>query len=210
MHDRRALSRPWLGAVSGLLLLGAVACTAPQQPKARPAAAAAAPSASPSCASGALRWGSVRQETRLIGLSPAVTAGKHDGWTTFRNATVRVVAARVTTDGADVSGRRVVALLARHLGYDSGDLMPPGQNTAPHMPARERIGSRGAGRIATTEGVKVVDASFVVQCPDGPHYGSLTTWLAPVRSDSIGCGTDPGRDAWLREAYRLACGPLDR
>ncbi|MGW3459365.1 hypothetical protein ACWDE9_07095 [Streptomyces olivaceoviridis] len=29
-----------------------------------------------------------------------------------------------------------------------------------------------------------------------------------TRGASLSCGTDPGGEAWVREAYRPACGPL--
>ncbi|MEW2509012.1 hypothetical protein [Streptomyces sp. NPDC046870] len=198
-------------AATGLavLLLGAVACTA-QQPRPTRAVPRAQPSAAPSCGSGAFRWGTVRQETRLTGVSPVVTLGKDDGWTTFRNEPVRTIVASVRTSGAEVPRRRVMASLARHLGYDTSDLTAPGESTAHHPRHHDRIDFDGAGRFVTAEAVKVVDASFAVRCPDGTHYGSVTTWLTGAQGASLSCGTDPGGETWVREAYRLACGPLSR
>ncbi len=199
-------------AAVAVLLLGAAACTAqqPRQARAVPPARPSASPSSPSCEAGALRWGTVRQETRLTALSPVVTVGGHDGWTTFRNIPLRTVTASLHTDGVRVPQRRVMASLTRHLGYDTGDLMSPGENTAHHPRPPERIGSQDAGRLATAEAVRVVDASFAVECPGGTHYGSVTTWLGATRGDTLACGADPGGEAWLREAYRLACGPLSR
>ncbi|POX64945.1 hypothetical protein C3492_04215 [Streptomyces sp. Ru62] len=193
-------------AVAVVLMLGAVACTA-QQPRQVRAAPSAKPAA-PSCGSGAFRWGAVRQETRLTGVSPVVTLGKADGWTTFRNVPVRTIAASIRTNGVELSRRRAMSSLARHLGYDTGDLMAPGEDTAHHPRHHDRIDFDLAGRFVTAEAVKVVDASFAVSCPDGTHYGSVTTWLTGTRGASLSCGTDPGGEAWVREAYRLACGPL--
>ncbi|MES9522286.1 hypothetical protein [Streptomyces capoamus] len=192
-----------------VLLLGAVACTG-QRADAPRAMASVRPSASPSCGAGTFRWGAVRQDTRLTGVSPVVTVGKDAGWTTFRDVPVRTVVASVRTDGAAPPRERVLASLARHLGYEPGSLMAPGESTARHPRHPDRIRSAGAGRFATAEAVKVVDASFAVTCPDGPHYGSVTSWLDVPRGDSLACGTDPGAEAWLREAYRLACGPVSR
>ncbi|MFH9180766.1 hypothetical protein [Streptomyces sp. NPDC017673] len=189
-----------------MLLLGAVACTA-QQPRQVRAASSAKPAA-PSCGSGTFRWGAVRQETRLTGVSPVVTLGEDDGWTTFRNVPVRTVAASVRANGVGLSRRRAMASLARHLGYDTGDLMAPGEDTAHHPRHHDRIDFDGAGRFVTAEAVKVVDASFAVSCPDGTHYGSVTTWLTGTQGASLSCGADPGGEAWIREAYQLACGPL--
>ncbi|MEU6667563.1 hypothetical protein [Streptomyces sp. NPDC046727] len=199
------MGRRHAAVVLGALLLGSVACTA------QPAATVrAAPSASPSCGFGTLRWAGVRQETELTGVSPVVTLGKDDGWTTFRNVPVRTVVASIQANGVEVPQRRVMASLARRLGYDTGDLMAPGESTAHHPRHPDRIDFHGAGRFATAEAVKVVAASFAVTCPDGTHYGSVTTWLDTPRGDSLACGTDPGGEAWLREAYQLACGPLSR
>ncbi|MEU1012962.1 hypothetical protein [Streptomyces sp. NPDC005890] len=192
-----------------MLLLGAVACTA-QRPDEPRAASSVRPSASPSCASGTFRWGAVRQETRLTGVSPVVTVGKDDGWTTFRNVPVRTVVASIQTNGVELSQRRAMASLARHLGYGTSDLMAPGENTAHHPRHPDRIDFDGAGRFVTAEAVKVVDAGFAVGCPDGTHYGSVTTWLAGTQGASLSCDTDPGKEAWVREAYQLACGPLSR
>lgn len=77
-----------------------------------------------------------------------------------------------------------MASLARHLGDDTGDLTAPGESTARHP--------------------------LAVSCPDGTHYGSVTTWLTGTRGASLACGADPGGEAWVREACRLACGPLSR
>ncbi|QJS11945.1 hypothetical protein HKX69_22660 [Streptomyces argyrophyllae] len=52
-----------------VLLLGAVACTA-QRPRHVRVAPPPGRSASASCGSGAVRWGAVRRETRLTGVSP--------------------------------------------------------------------------------------------------------------------------------------------
>ncbi|MEU6600677.1 hypothetical protein [Streptomyces flaveolus] len=194
-------------AVAVVLLLGAVACTAQQSRQVR-TAPSVKPSASPSCGSGTFRWGAVRQETRLTGVSPVVPLGKEDGWTTFHNVPVRTVVAWIRTNGVELSRRRAMASLARHLGYDTSDLMAPGENTAHHPRHPDRIDFDGAGRFVTAEAVKVVDASFAVSCPDGTHYGSVTTWLTGTQGASLSCGTDPGGEAWVREAYQLACGPL--
>ncbi|MET8563382.1 hypothetical protein ABZV75_23320 [Streptomyces flaveolus] len=155
-----------------------------------------------------LRWGAVRQETRLTGVSPVVTLGEDDGWTTFRNVPVRTVVASIRTNGVELSRRRAMASLARHLGYDAGGLMALGENTAHHARHPDRIDFDDAGRFVTAEAVKVVDASFAVNCPDGTHYGSVTTWLTGTQGASLSCRTEPGGEAWVREAYRLACGPL--
>ncbi|MEU6590774.1 hypothetical protein ABZ923_16395 [Streptomyces sp. NPDC046881] len=195
--------------VLAVLLLGAVACTAPRPGGPRAASPVRSP-ASPSCPSGTFRWGAVRQETRLTGVSPVVTVGAYDGWTTFRNVPVRTIVASVRTNGVELSGQRTMASLARHLGYDTSELMAPGESTARHPRHPDRIRSDGAGRFVTAEAVKAVDASFAVTCPDGTHYGSVTTWLTGTRGDSLACGTDPGGEAWVREAYRLACGPVSR
>ncbi|MFG3011099.1 hypothetical protein ACGFZB_11665 [Streptomyces cinerochromogenes] len=193
------------------LLLGAVAvaCTA-QQPREVRAAPPAKPSASPSCGSGAFRWGAVRQETRLTGVSPVVEVGKDDGWTTFRNIPVRTVVASIRTNGVRVSQRRALASLEKRLGYDTGDLMAPGEDTARRPRHPDRVDFDGAGRFVTAEAVKVVDASFAVSCPDGTHYGTVTTWLNADQGATLACGTDPGEEAWVREAYQLACGPVSR
>ncbi|MFF8727296.1 hypothetical protein ACF073_12505 [Streptomyces sp. NPDC015171] len=224
---RRRPAAPVLGTLLVAAVVGVACMTAqPRQvraaaPGTRSASPSAAPSASPSvpssaspssvppsCGSGALRWGAVRQRTQLTGLSPVVALGEDDGWTTFRDVPVRSVVARVRTSGTHLAQRRVLASLARHLGYDTDDLTAPGEDTARHARPPERTRFHGAGRFATAEAVRTVDASFTVTCPDGDHYGSVTTWLGPVHGDSLACGTDPGKEPWLREAYRLACGPL--
>ncbi|QTD98598.1 hypothetical protein S1361_14670 [Streptomyces cyanogenus] len=196
-----------------VLLLGAVACTAQQPggPRAAPSAKPSAKrSASPSCGSGTFRWGAVRQEIRLTGVSPVVTVGEDDGWTTFRNVPVRTVVASIQTNGVELSRRRAMTSLARHLGYDTGDLTAPGEDTAHHRRHPDRIDFDGAGRFATAEAVKVVDASFAVGCPDGTHYGTVTTWLTGTQGASLSCDTGPGREAWVREAHQLVCGPVSR
>ncbi|MFF5012217.1 hypothetical protein [Streptomyces sp. NPDC001165] len=191
-------------------LLGAVACTAQEKPVAH-----AVPSASaPSCRSGAIRWRTTATEWRLTEVSAVVTVGKSDvrakkyAHFEFPAVHVRTVTASVETSAPSVSGRRVLASLADRLGEDVSMLGRPGRTTVHRKQDLVTVDLRGVpGRFVEADGVHVVQASFTVTCPgrDTDLYGSVTTWDGDG-SALLRCGEHPGKDAWVREGYRLACG----
>ncbi|MER6264311.1 hypothetical protein ABT203_32800 [Streptomyces sp900105245] len=197
-------------AAAVLLPVLATGCTARARHEAR-ATPSASPSVSlspPACATGAIRWGAAHRKWRLVGLSPVKRLNADAGRTTFRYAPVRTVVARVEASDARVSGRRVMALLARHLGLENGELMPPGASTEDHRLRAERTRVHGAGRFLTAEAVLTLDAGFTLTCAGRTVRGSVTTWQQSFAQDAFRCGTDPGTDAWAREAYERGCGPL--
>ena len=101
-----------------------------------------------------------------------------------------------------------IEYVARHLGLENGELMSPGASTEDHRLRAERTRVHGAGRFLTAEAVLTLDAGFTLTCAGRTVRGSVTTWQQSFAQDAFRCGTDPGTDAWAREAYERGCGPL--
>ncbi|MEU6272280.1 hypothetical protein ABZ871_07635 [Streptomyces populi] len=124
---------------------------------------------------------------------------------------MRNIVPQVTTSDARVSAHQVLAALAEHLKWwDAEELAAPGEESADrrrHPVEADFLGH--AGRFVEAEGVQVVDASFTVTCSGRDVYGSVTTWFGDSGA-SLACGVIPHtEEAWIREAYRLTCGPLE-
>jgi hypothetical protein len=157
-----------------------------------------------------VRWTSVHREIRLTEVSPVVRVGENDGRVTFHTGLVRNVVPRVDASGGSVSAHLVLEALAKHLeSWDVDQLAAPGEESADRRRYPVKVDFLGhPGRFVEAEGVQVVDASFTVTCPGKDVYGSLTTWLGGHSGASLACGVVPGKAPWVREAYRLTCGPL--
>lgn len=165
------------------------------------------------CAGGAIRWGRVAKEPTLIAVSRPVEVGEDDGWVTITPERVRELEPRIEVSGAGPSARRIYASLAKRLKYwSASELAKPGASSAEEEDD-DRIDFHGAGVFVTAQGVRAVDASFTVDCPDGSRtrvYGSVFTYLRGNFHASLACGVDPAehgnKEQWVTEAYTLACG----
>ncbi|MEV6764123.1 hypothetical protein AB0N16_26485 [Streptomyces sp. NPDC051105] len=173
-----------------------------------PGPSAKASATAPSCPGGTFRWTGVTREVRLTAVSPVVKVDDGDrGWITFHTRLVRNIVPRVDTSDGSLSARRVLAALARHLKlWDLGEFAAPGEDSAHHERHAVRMNPLGHGaRFVEAKGVTVIEGSFTVACPGRAVYGSVSTW-AVDHGASLACGVDPGDEAWVKEAYRLACG----
>ncbi|MEU6197375.1 hypothetical protein [Streptomyces sp. NPDC047061] len=195
------------------LVLATAGCTtttekaAATSPSTSPSARASA--TAPACPGGTFRWAGVTREERLTELSPVVTVKEGDrGWITFHTRLVRNVVPRVDTSDGSVSAHRVMAALAKHLKlWEPYEYATPGEDSADRRPSPLRMGTRGhAGRYVDAKSVRVVQGSFTVACPGRDVYGSVTTWVGGNTDAGLTCGVDPRAEAWVKEAYRLACG----
>ncbi|MFD4603624.1 hypothetical protein ACFWPQ_37060 [Streptomyces sp. NPDC058464] len=191
------------------LVLATAGCTTTTGKAAATSPSAKASATAPACPGGTFRWAGVTREERLTELSPVVTVKEGDsGWITFHTRLVRNVVPRVDTSDGSVSAHRVLAALAKHLKlWDVGEYAAPGEDSADRKPAPLRMGTRGhGGRYVDAKSVRVVQGGFTVACPGRNVYGSVTTWVNGNTDAGLACGVDPGGEAWVKEAYRLACG----
>ncbi|MEU2619781.1 hypothetical protein ABZ642_16890 [Streptomyces sp. NPDC007157] len=173
-----------------------------------PEPSAKASATAPSCPGGTFRWTGVTREVRLTEVSPVVKAVDGDrGWLTFHTRLVRNIVPRVDTSDGSLSAHRVLAALARHLElWEAGEFAAPGEDSADRERHAVRMKPLGRGaRFVEAEGVTVVEGSFTVACPGRDVYGSVSTWVVD-HGAALACGVDPGDEAWVKEAYRLACG----
>ncbi|MFD8814996.1 hypothetical protein ACFV23_26790 [Streptomyces sp. NPDC059627] len=201
----------WL--VLGTLVLASAGCTTTNAKTAQGAAAtrpaAEASATIPTCADGTFRWAGVTREARLTEVSPVVTVREGArGRVTFHPRLVRDIVPRVDTSDGSVSAHRVLAALARHLKmWDVGEYAAPGEDSADRDLPPLRMDPLGhGGRFVDAKSVRVVEGGFTVSCPGRDVYGSVTTWVKGNSDASLACGVEPGGEAWVREAYRLACG----
>lgn len=171
----------------------------------------AASSASPSCSKASIRWGKVTVGTKLIAVSQLVTV--EDGQELGR---VKLAPPRADRDvpyrgerwqRADGARPR---LLEKRLGYDSPTFRRPGKSTSARL-EKDGLGSIDflghPGRFLVAAGVRVVEASFALDCSgsaDTPIHGSLTSWYGSSGA-SMKCGIVPEKGKWFREAYDLVC-----
>ncbi|MEV6019219.1 MULTISPECIES: hypothetical protein [unclassified Streptomyces] len=163
-----------------------------------------------SCAGGAVRWTSVHREWRLTEVSQVVNVRKSDGWVTFHPGLVRNIVPQVSVSDDGVSAHQVLAALAKRLKWWSvEELAPPGKESADRRVNPGKVDFLGsAGRFVDAEGVRTVDATFTVTCPGRDVYGSVSTWFGDAGA-SLECGVNPKtKQSWVKEAYRLTCGPL--
>ncbi|MFF7983491.1 hypothetical protein ACFZDK_30985 [Streptomyces sp. NPDC007901] len=204
------MRRRQLGIVLGALLLATGGCTTTTGKQAEDKPSATASATAPACPGGTFRWAAVTREERLTEISPVVTVKDGDhGWITFRPQLVRDIVPRVDTSDAGVSAHRVLAALAKRLTWwDAEQFAAPGEESADRRPSPLKMGTLGhGGRYVDAKAVSVVEGSFTVDCPGRAVHGSVTTWLNGNTDSSLECGVDPRTDkAWIREAYRLACG----
>ncbi|MFG2961714.1 hypothetical protein ACGFZS_00370 [Streptomyces sp. NPDC048288] len=204
------MRRRHLGIVLGALLLATAGCTTTTVKKAEDKPSAKASATTPACPGGTFRWAGVTREKRLTEISPVVTVKDGDrGWITFRTQLVRDIVPRVDTSDGSVSAHRVLAALAKRLKWwDAEQFAAPGEESADRRPPPLKMGTLGhGGRYVDAKAVSVVEGSFTVACPGRTVYGSVTTWLNGNTDSSLECGVDPHTDeAWVKEAYRLACG----
>lgn len=172
----------------------------------------AASSASPSCSKASIRWGKVTVGTKLIAVSQLVTVedGQELGRVKLSPHHVRTVTSRIEASGGSVPTERVLASLEKRLGYDSPTFRRPGKSTSARL-EKDGLGSIDflgrPGRFLVAAGVRVVEASFALDCSgsaDTPIYGSLTSWYGSSGA-SMKCGIVPEKGKWFREAYDLVC-----
>lgn len=171
-----------------------------------------ASSASPSCSKASIRWGKVTVGTKLIAVSQLVTVedGQDVGWVKLSPRHVRTVTSRIEASGGRVPTRRVFASLEKRLGYDSPTFRRPGKSTSARL-EKDGLGSADflghAGRFFMAAGVRVVEASFALDCSgsaDSSVYGSLVSWDGSGGA-LMKCGIVPEKGKWFREAYDLVC-----
>lgn len=172
-------------------------------------------SASPECSKASIRWGKVTVGEKLIAVSQLVTVreGQKPGWSEFSPHHVRTVTSRIEAGGIGVPPRRIFASLEKRLGYGSPTFRRPGSSTSarPEKDEFGRVDFLGRpGRYVEAAGVRVVDASFALDC-SGTHgitgtpvYGTLTSWYGNSEA-SMECGIVPDRTKWFREAYDMVC-----
>jgi len=187
----------------------AVGCTATA---ATSATATTSPTAiattSASCARGALHWVRVSKETELLAVSPVVEVAKGAGKVRFTFSPVRSLTPAVEVNDASVSEGRVFAALARRLDVDAAFLRKPSSEQPQTGGEIDFLGV--AGRFVEARGAHVVRASFTVDCSDAtPAHGTVTGYYGSS-GVSLRCGVDPGKEggkqAWIQEAYDMACG----
>ncbi|MFJ9560716.1 hypothetical protein ACIRQQ_11815 [Streptomyces fuscichromogenes] len=208
---RRRYIGPALGALA--LVLVAAGCTTTTRRTTDRAAgttpAARASATATACPGGTFRWTGVTREHRLTEVSPVVTVAEGDHRRiTFHTGLVRDVVPRVDTSDPSVSAHRVLTALARHLElWEATQYAAPGEDSADRRLAPLVVGFLGhGGRYVEARSVQVVEGGFTVACPGGDVHGSVTTWVGGNSGATLACGHDPGDEAWVAEAYRLACG----
>ncbi|MEU6376581.1 hypothetical protein [Streptomyces sp. NPDC046909] len=164
--------------------------------------------AAPACAKGAIRWVGVSKERKLVAVSRPREVAKDEGWVRLSPVRVRELEPRIEMSGDGPAAERLLASLAKRLGWDGEELAGPGEpsDVEEHD---ERADFQGAGTFVAAQGVWSIEASFTADCSGKPVYGSVSTWRNGATA-SLQCGYDPSKhgshEAWVLEAYELACG----